>query len=60
MQHLLAAIEMLDELGDAAGVLELGAAGFAGLGSAVRSSVSVISRPLLRKAISRRRWASVS
>jgi hypothetical protein len=30
------------------------------LASAVRSSVSVISRPLLRKAISRRRWASVS
>ena len=32
VQHRLAAIEMLDELGDAAGVAELGAAGFAGLG----------------------------
>jgi hypothetical protein len=32
MQHLLAAVEMLDELGDAAGVFELGAAGFAGFG----------------------------
>ncbi len=32
VQHGLAAIEMLDELGDAAGVAELGAARFAGLG----------------------------
>ena len=32
VQHGLAAVEVLDELGDAAGVFELGAAGFAGLG----------------------------
>ncbi len=32
VQHRLAAIEMLDELGDAAGIFELGALGFAGLG----------------------------
>ena len=32
VQHGLAAVEMLDELGDAAGVSELGAARFAGLG----------------------------
>ena len=32
MQHRLAAIQVLDELGDAAGVLELGALGLAGLG----------------------------
>ena len=32
VQDGLAAVEMLDELGDAAGVAELGAAGFAGLG----------------------------
>ena len=32
VQHGLAAVEMLDELGDAAGVTELGAASFAGLG----------------------------
>src|SRR5215467_2581165 len=30
------------------------------LGSVLRSSVSVISRPLFRKASSRRRWESVS
>ena len=32
VEHLLAAVQMLDELGDAAGVLELCALGFAGLG----------------------------
>ncbi len=32
MQHTLAAIEVLDELGDAAGVTEFGAARFPGLG----------------------------
>ena len=32
VQNLLAAVEVLDELGNAAGILELSAAGFAGLG----------------------------
>ena len=32
VQNLFAAVDVLDELGDAAGVLELGALGFAGLG----------------------------
>ena len=32
VQHGLAAVQVLDELGDAAGVLELGPPGFAGLG----------------------------
>ena len=32
VEHGLAAIEVLDELGDAAGVVKFGAAGFAGLG----------------------------
>ncbi len=61
VQHRLAAVEVLDELGDAACVLELGAAWpRRSWRSAVRSSVSVISRPLLRKASSRRRCARVS
>ena len=60
VQHLLAAVQVLDELGDAAGVLELGALGFAGLrvGGALVGQRDL--RPLFRKASSRSRCASVS
>ena len=46
---------MLDEFRDAAVVFEFGALGFAGFGSVVRSSVSVMIRPLFRNASSRKR-----
>ena len=61
VQNLLAAVQVLDELGDAAVVLELGVLRpRRSSASVVRSSVSVMSKPLFRKASSRRRCASVS
>ena len=60
VQYVLAVVQMLDEFCDAAGVMELSCFGFAGLWIGTRSSVSVICRPLFRKAISRSRWDSLS
>ena len=60
VQHLLAAVQMLDEFRDAAVVLELRCLASPVFESVLRSSVSVMSRPLFRKANSRRRCASVS
>jgi len=45
MQHLLAAVQMLDELGDAAVIFELGSLVPPVFESVVRSSVSVMSSP---------------
>ena len=54
VQHVLAPVQVLHEFGDAAGEAELGCSC-----RCARPS-SVIFRPLFRKAISRRRCASVS
>ena len=56
VQHVLAAVQVLDELDDAAARNETRCV-FTG---SVRSSLSVILRPLFRNAISRSRCARVS
>ncbi len=55
VEDALAPVEVADEFADAAGIKERVI-----LMGSTRSSVSVILRPLLRKASSRRRWARVS
>ncbi len=60
VEDLLALVEVLDELGDAADIFELLVLALAGLGVGGAFVGEVNLEPLLRKASSRRRWARVS